>query len=100
MWGGGSFALSACLPLPWARDNLHHTQCHFLCTEGEGIICIVSSSTKIGGITVYQIRGRGSFTSSTVLFSLLSVEMGEGLICVIHSVSPSTCGGGAHLCHL
>ena len=46
--------------------------------------------------------GRGSFTSSTVCLHLPWVEVGEGLICIIHSVSPSILGGGgggAHLHH-
>ena len=43
---------------------------------------------------------RGSFASFAMSLPLPGVEVGEGLICIYHSVSPSTLnggGGGAHL---
>ena len=46
--------------------------------------------------------GRGSFASSTECVPLSWVEMGEGLICIIHRMCPSILGGGgggAHLHH-
>ena len=81
------------------RAHLHHPQCHSLWVEG--LICIVhsvSSSTKIGGgANLYHppcvsssLGGdRGSFTISITVYHP-QVEMGEGLIYIIHSVFPST----------
>ena len=100
--------------------HLYHPQCLPLpCVKvGEGLICIihsVSPSTLCesgGGAHLYHPQcvslyrewrwGRGSFVSSTVCLPLPCVKVGEGLICIIHSVSPSTVsggGGGALLYH-
>ena len=83
---------------------------------GEGLICIyhsVSPSTLSGGGGVAHLHlpqcvslylewrwGRGSFAFTTVCLPLPRMEVGEGLICIYHSVYPSTLnggGGGAHL---
>ena len=94
------------LPLPWVE-------------VGEGLICIIHSvppSTFGGGGGAHLCHprsvsfylwwrwGRGSFVSSTVCLPLPLVEVGEGLICIIHSglgggsfasfMSPSTLGEG------
>ena len=73
--------------------HLHHPQCvslYFGWMWGWGSF---ASSLYFGW-------GWGSFASSTVCLPLLWVEVGVGLICIIHSVSPSTLGGGeAHLHH-
>ena len=77
---------------------------------GEGLICIypsVSPSTLNGGgggahlhlpqcVSFYlEWRwGRGSFAFTTVCLPLPRVEVGEGLICIYHSVSPTLSGGG------
>ena len=73
--GWGSFASSiVCLPLAWVEIG-EHLQYPSQC------------------ITLRWRWGKGSFT---VLFPLLLVEVREGLICIIHSVSPSTGGGWAY----
>ena len=110
-WGRGSFVSSTvCLPLPWVKVGpLPWVKL------GEGFICIIPPSTLCeggGGAHLYHPQcvslylgwrwGRGSFVSSTVRLPLPCVKVGEGLICIIHSVSPSTLcegGGGAHLYH-
>ena len=126
-WGRGSFVSSTvCLPLPWVevgegRICIIHSVCPSTLSEGGGgahLICIIHSvspstlSRGGGGAHLYHPQcvslylgwrwGRGSFVSSTVCLPLPWVEVGEGLICIIHSVSPSTLsggGGGALLYH-
>ena len=44
--------------------------------------------------------GRGSFALTTVCLPLPWVEVEEGLICIDHSVSPYTLGGGGGGAHL
>ena len=44
--------------------------------------------------------GWGSFVLTTVCLPLPWVEVGEGLICIDHSVSSSTLGGGGGRAHL
>ena len=99
---------------------------------GEGLICIIHHvhpstlggsgrrgsftvsipSVKVGGAYLHHPQSaslylggsgrRGSLASSTVCLPLLWVEVEVGLICIIHSVPPSTLGGGgggAHLHH-
>ena len=78
------------LPLPWVE-------------VGEGLICIIHSVSPSplggggGGAHLHKPQcgslylgwrwGRGSFVSSTVCLPLPWVEVGEGLICISHSVS-------------
>ena len=88
--GRGSFASSESLPLPWVEVR-------------EELICIVRvSPCTLGGggggarlhrlsVSLY-LGGRGSFASSECV-SLPRVEVGVGLIYIIHIVSPSTLGG-------
>ena len=120
-----------CLPLGirWGQAHLHQSQCVFLgqgegliriilplpwVEVGEGLICIIhslSSTTLSGGgggahlhhpecVSLYLgwRWGRGSFASPTVCLPLPWVEVGEGLICIIQSVSPSTLGGAGLIC--
>ena len=102
-WGRGSFAFTTvCLLLPWME-------------VGEGLICIyhsVSPSTLNGGgggahlhlpqcVCLYlEWRwGRGSFAFTTVCL-LPRMEVGEGLICIYHGMSPSTLSGDGGVAHL
>ena len=85
-------------------------------TLGVGLICIIQSVSPStlggggGGAHLHQPQcvshylgwrwGRGSSASSRVCLPLPWVEVGEGLICITHSLYPTTLsggGGGAHL---
>ena len=119
-WGRGSSASSrVCLPLPWVEVGegliciTHSLSLTTLSGGGGGAHlhrpeCV---SHYLGGgahlhhpecVSLYLgwRWGRGSFASSTVCLPLPWVEVGEGLICITHSLSPTTLsggGGGAHL---
>ena len=73
--------------------------------SSHGLTCIShtvhSLSTSTLGVkypfhhlTMWWRWGRGSFALTTVCLLLPWVEIGEGLIYIIHRVSPSTLGGG------
>ena len=101
---------------------MHHLHCHSLpwVEEGEGLTCIVEEgeegltciiytvtpSTLGGGegLTcfceglIFVERWEGSFASYLCL-PLPWVEVGEGLIDIVHKVSSSTLGGGGGGAH-
>ena len=70
---------------------------------GEGLICIVHSmspSISGGGWMRGTVeRGEDSFASSTVCLPLPWVEVGEGLIGIVHKISSSTLSGDGRVVH-
>ena len=106
-WGRGSLALSECLPLPgWRcwRGSFASSECLPISwvEVGEGLICILHNVTPSawdggGGEAHLQCQnvsiylgwrwGRGSFALSECL-PLPWLEVGEGLICILHNFSP------------
>ena len=102
VWGGAHLSHLQCLSLylgcRWGRGSsalsiicLQYVSLYLVCMWGRG-----SSASSIVSLPHLGYRwGRGSSALSTICLSLPGVSVGEGLICIIHSVSPSIlCGGG------